>query len=213
MLSFFEQFEILKFFQKGGPVMWPLLFLSILGLAFIFERFWHYHRVSINTPEFLDKMRKILGQQKIKEAIQLCENYRGPIASILKAGLLKFGHERSEIEKAIDNSGAIEMSRLERGLIWIATISTIAPMLGFLGTVTGMIKAFDVIAAQGMNNPAMVALGISEALITTATGLIIAIPMSLAYNFFTNKVSKLVLEMEESSGMLMEFTTGTTVQD
>ncbi|MBN2053866.1 MotA/TolQ/ExbB proton channel family protein [bacterium] len=205
MLGFFQQFEILQMFQKGGPVMWPLLFVSILGLAFIFERFWHYHRVTINTPDFLDKIRKVLRQRKVKEAIQVCENYRGPIASILKAGLLKFGKQKEEVEKAIDNSGAIEMSRLERGLIWIATVSTIAPLLGFLGTVTGMIKAFDTIATQGMNNPALVALGISEALITTATGLAIAIPMSLAYNYFSNRVGKLVLEMEESSGMLLEF--------
>ncbi len=207
MLTFFQQFKILEFFDKGGPVMWPLLFLSIVGLAFILERFWHYHKVSINTPEFLDKIRKVLKQKKIKEAIQVCENYRGPIASILKAGLLKYGKSKEDIEKAIGTNAGIEMSRLERGLIWIATIATVAPLLGFLGTVSGMISAFETIAVHGLNNPALVAIGISEALITTASGLAIAIPMHLAYNYFSNRVAKIVLDMEESSGLLVEYLT------
>jgi biopolymer transport protein ExbB len=203
--QYFDQLPVLKYFNKGGPVMYPLLFLSILGVAVILERAWYYHRVTINTPEFLDKIRKVLKQRKIKEAVLVCENYRGPIASILKHGLLNYGKGRDFIEKAIDSAGELEMARLERGLVWIATIQTIGPFLGFLGTVTGMIKAFEVIATHGLNNPSLVAIGISEALITTATGLIIAIPMNLFYNYFTTRVSKLVLEMQESSGMLVEY--------
>lgn len=213
MLNALSQFPLLNYFNKGGPVMWPLLALSILGVAFTLERFWYYHKVSINTPEFLDKIRQVLKQRKVKEALQVCEHYRGPIASILKAGLLKFGKGRDEIEKAISATGGIEMDRLERGLIWLATIANIAPMLGFLGTVTGMINAFDTIARQGLNNPALVAIGISQALITTATGLTIAIPVSLLYNYFVNRVSKLVLEMEESSNLLVEYMSEMTSED
>jgi biopolymer transport protein ExbB len=205
MVTGFEQFALLMYFNKGGPMMWPLLAISILVIGMVIERIFHYYRVSINTPEFLRKIRTLLEAGKVKEAITLCENYKGPIASIMKAGLLKTGKSREEIETAIAASGGIEMSRLERGLTGLATCSSIAPLLGFLGTVTGMIKAFEAIAAHGMNNPALVAVGISEALITTATGLMIGIPAMAFYNYFTSKVSKLVLEMEESSGLLLEF--------
>ncbi len=205
MVTFYEQFALLKYFNKGGPMMWPLLAISIVVIAMVFERVYHYRKVSINTPEFLKKIRSLLEAKRIKESITMCENYKGPIASIMKSGLLKYGKSREEIETAITASGGIEMSRLERGLTGLATCSSIAPLMGFLGTVTGMIKAFEAIAAHGMNNPALVAVGISEALITTATGLIIGIPAMAFFNYFNSKVSKLVLEMEESSGLLMEY--------
>ncbi|MBN1878829.1 MotA/TolQ/ExbB proton channel family protein [bacterium] len=205
MVTGFEQFALLQYFNKGGPMMWPLLAVSIIVIGMVIERIFHYYKVSINTPEFLKKIRTLLEAKRIKEAITLCENYKGPIASIMKAGLLKTGKSREEIETAIAASGGIEMSRLERGLTGLATCSSIAPLLGFLGTVTGMIKSFEAIAAHGMNNPALVAVGISEALITTAAGLMIGIPAMAFYNYFTAKVSKLVLEMEESSGLLLEY--------
>ena len=201
----FDQFALLKYFNKGGPMMWPLLLISILSIGMVFERLWHYHKVSINTPEFLKKTRMALEAHRIKDAITMCENYKGPIASLMKAGLLKAGKPREEIEIAIAASGGVEMSRLERGLSGLATCASIGPLVGFLGTVTGMIKAFEAIAAHGMNNPTLVAVGISEALITTATGLIIGIPALAFYNFFNSRVSKLVIEMEESTGLLMEY--------
>lgn len=205
MVTSFEQFAILQYFNKGGPIMWPLLAVSIIVIGMVIERVLYYYRVSINTPEFLKKIRTLLEAKRIKEAITLCENYKGPIASILKSGLLKAGRSREEIETAIAASGGIEMSRLERGLTGLATCSSLAPLLGFLGTVTGMIRSFEAIAAHGMNNPALVASGISEALITTAAGLMIGIPAMAFYNYFTSKVSKLVVEMEESSGLLLEY--------
>lgn len=205
MVSAFEQFALLNYFNKGGPVMWPLLAISIVAIALVFERVFYYRRVSINTPEFLKKIRVALEARKIKEAIMMCENYKGPIASIMKAGLLKTGRSREEIENAIASAGGVEMSRLERGLIGLATCATIAPLLGFLGTVTGMIRSFEAIAQQGLNNPGLVASGISEALITTAAGLMISLPVVVAYNYFNAKVAKLVLEMEESSGLLLEY--------
>jgi biopolymer transport protein ExbB len=196
-----------EYFVKGGPVMYPLLLCSIVGLGFIIERFLHYHRATIDTPGFLDKMRKVVRKGKIKEAIKICEGYRGPIASILKAALLRSSRGREEIEKALQFSGGLELSRLERGLVVLVTISSIAPLLGFLGTVTGMINSFEAMADQGLNNPTLVARGISEALITTATGLCIAIPVLAFYNYFTSRVSKLVIEMEESAALMLELLT------
>ena len=193
------------YFVKGGICMWPLLVCSIVGLAFIIERALFYHRATIDTPAFLDKMRKVIRKGKIKEAIRICESYRGPIASILKAGLLKFHRGTDEMERALEFAGGLELSRLERGLVALVTVSNIAPLFGFLGTVTGMITAFDAMAQQGLNNPTLVARGISEALITTAAGLFIAIPVLAAYNYYTSRVSKLVLEMEESAALMLEF--------
>lgn len=200
----FANFPLLELFYKGGPVMWPLLMLSLVALIFIIERFIHYRKAQINTDDFLKKMTKVLREGNFKQALKICEDTRGPIASILKSGLLKIDKGRAEVERAIEQAGGLEMARLERGLMALASVSNIAPLLGFLGTVTGMINSFDAIAKQGLNDPSLVASGISEALITTATGLAIAIPVVAAYNFFTAKVNRMVLEMEESTAVLLE---------
>jgi biopolymer transport protein ExbB len=207
-----DQFAVLTYFRKGGPVMWPLLILSITGLAFIIERFLHYHKASKHTTEFLDRIKGVFQSNDLDAGLEVCEQSSGPIASIIKAGLIKYqstAERRSEFrqqeaEKAIEAAGGLEMARLERGLITLATIANIAPLLGFLGTVAGMIKAFDVIARKGLNDPTLVAFGISEALITTATGLIIAIPTLAFYNYFTSRVSKMVLQMQETAAWLLE---------
>ncbi|MDX1741532.1 MAG: MotA/TolQ/ExbB proton channel family protein, partial [Rhodothermales bacterium] len=133
-----------------------------------------------------------------------CEDYRGPVASIMKAGLLKFGQPKEDVEKTIENAALYEMSRLERGLVVLATTANVAPLLGFFGTVTGMIKSFDALAKAGLSNPGLVAAGISEALITTATGLAVAIPAQLAYNFFMSRINKFVRDIETSTNMLLE---------
>jgi len=195
-----------KYYDQGGPVMNVLLLFSILGLIFIIERFWVLQRARIKTEVFLDKIRNtLLKKQNIQEAIKVCEqNKRSPIANILKAGLLKHGHAEDEIEKSIQIAVTYELARLERGLPVIATVANVAPLTGFLGTVTGMIKSFDELARAGLNNPGAVAAGISEALITTATGLIIAIPTLMCYNWFTAKISRFILEMETGSNILLE---------
>ena len=133
-----------------------------------------------------------------------CEEYEGPIANIMKAGLLKYGRPQDEIERTIETASAHELARLERGLGVLATISNIAPLLGFLGTVSGMINSFDALARAGLSNPGLVAQGISEALITTATGLGVAIPILTSYNYFTTRCSKYVLEMETAANVLLE---------
>ncbi|MDX1501159.1 MAG: MotA/TolQ/ExbB proton channel family protein [Thermoanaerobaculia bacterium] len=194
-----------EIFRDGGPVMWPLLIFSLIGAVFIIERWLALRKAKINVNEFLAKTRKaLIVNRSIKTAIKVCEEYRGPVASILKAGLLKYGQPREDVEKTIENAALYEMGRLEQNLVWLATIANVAPLLGFFGTVAGMIKSFDALAEAGLSNPGLVAAGISEALITTAAGLAVAIPAQLAYNFFMNRINKFVRDIETSSNMLLE---------
>jgi biopolymer transport protein ExbB len=194
-----------QYMHDGGPVMWPLLGFSILGLAFAVERFIALRRAKINVNEFLAKIRKaLIVNRSVNDAIKICEQYRGPVASIMKAGLLKYGQPKEDIEKTIENAALYEMGRLERGLIVLATTANVAPLLGFLGTVTGMIKSFKALAEAGLSDPGRVAAGISEALITTAAGLIIAIPIQLMYNYFMSRINKFVRDIETATNMLLE---------
>jgi len=197
--------NFVQIFRDGGPIMWPLLAFSMIGLVFIIERFLALRRAKINVNEFLAKTRKaLIVNRSVKSAIKVCEDYRGPVASILKAGLLKYGQPREDVEKTIENAALWEMGRLEMNLVWLASIANVAPLLGFFGTVTGMIKSFDALAEAGLSNPGLVAAGISEALITTAAGLAVAIPVQLAYNFFMSRINKFVRDIETSSNMLLE---------
>ncbi len=197
--------QLYNYFIQGGPMMWPLLFFSVLALVFIIERFLVLRKAKVNVNEFLSKVRKaLLVNRNVKEAIKVCEQFQSPVASVLKAGLLRYGHPREDIEKTIENAALYELDRLERGLGVLATTANVAPMLGFLGTVTGMIKSFATLAAEGLTNPGKVAAGISEALITTATGLIIAIPAQLAYNWYTTKINRFVRDIETATNMLLE---------
>jgi biopolymer transport protein ExbB len=185
--------------------MYPLLFFSLVALTCIIERFIVFQKAKINVSDFLTKIRKaLLVNRNVKEAIKVCEQNRGPVASVIKAGLLRHGHAREDIEKTIENAALYELDRLEKRLGVLATTANVAPMLGFLGTVTGMIKSFGTLAEQGLTNPAAVAIGISEALITTASGLIIAIPAQLAYNWYTTKVTRFVRDIETATNMLLE---------
>jgi len=194
-----------NYMRMGGVVMWPLLAFSVAALAVSIERFIALRRAKINVNEFLAKVRKALVvNRSIREAIKVCEQYRGPVASIMKAGLLKYGQPKEDIEKTIENAALFEMGRLERFLPVLATTANVAPLLGFLGTVTGMIKSFDALAAAGLSNPGLVALGIKEALITTAAGLIIAIPVQLVYNYFMSRINKFVRDIETATNMLLE---------
>jgi biopolymer transport protein ExbB len=191
--------------RDGGWIMWPLLILSVLALAVIIERFVALRRAKINVNEFLSKIRKaLIVNRSIREAIKVCEQYRGPVASIMKAGLLKYGHPKEDIEKTIENAALFEMARLERFLVFLATVANVAPLIGFFGTVIGMIQSFDALAAAGLSNPGLVAEGIKVALITTAGGLAVAIPVQLAYNYFLSRINKFVRDIETSANMLLE---------
>ena len=197
--------SVMDFYTKGGPIMHALLVCSLVGVVFIFERAWALYRAKINTQEFLDRVRTaLIKRRNVKEAVTVCEEYQGPIANIMKAGLLKYGRPQDEIERTIETASAHELARLERGLGVLAMILNIAPLLGFLGTVSGMINSFDALARAGLSNPGLVAQGISQALITTAAGLGVAIPILAAYNYFTTRVGKYVLEMETAANVLLE---------
>jgi biopolymer transport protein ExbB len=179
--------------------MYPILFLLVLGLAISIERFISLTRASINTRKFMERIKAALDEGGIERAKEVCESTRGPIASIFHAGLLRADKGIEHVEKAIMNAGSIEMAFLERGLVWLATVISLAPMLGFTGTVQGMIKAFDAIAAANDISPAIVADGISVALLTTLFGLIVAIIIQFFHNYFVSKVDRIIIDMEESS--------------
>ena len=197
--------NLMELMYEGGWVMWVLLVMSILSLAVIVERLVVLNKAKINVNEFLAKLRKALIVNKsLRDAIKICEQYRGPLASIMKAGLLKYGQPKEDIEKTIETAALHEMARLEKRLVLLASVANVAPLLGFFGTVSGMIKSFDALAAEGLSNPGAVAAGISEALITTAGGLAVAIPTQLAYNFFMNSINKSVRDIETSTNMLLE---------
>jgi len=189
---------------KGGIFMHPLLLCSIIGLVFIIERFWTLSRARTNVKSLMMKVIRSLREGGVQAALQECEQTRGPIAAILHSGLLRASRGPEAVEKAISTAGTIEMSFLERGLITIATIGNVAPLLGFLGTVSGMISAFAAIAAAEQVSAKLVAKGIQEALITTATGLIIAIPMNVAHNYFVSQIDRFIIEMEEASAELVD---------
>lgn len=197
--------DLVNYFQQGGPVMWPLLLFSILTATFIVERWLALRRAKINVNEFLSKVRKsLLVNRDVRAAIKVCEENKGPVASVVKAALLRYGHPKEDIEKNIESAAVFESGRLERGLMVLSSSANVSPMLGFLGTVTGMIKSFATLASAGLSNPGAVAAGISEALITTAAGLFIAIPAQLAYNYFMSRINKFMRDIETASNMLME---------
>lgn len=196
---------LLRYFYQGGWVMYPLLLISIVSIGFIMERIYVIlFKSKVNTNHLVAHVRKALLARDLRASVQVCEKYRGPVAAILKAGILKYGAPREEVEKTIENSALHELARLERGLAVLASASNIAPIIGFLGTVVGMIASFDAIASQGLNNPALVAKGISVALITTAGGLIVAVITLPFYNFFTSRIAVFVREMETSANILLE---------
>ena len=188
---------MVDYFIKGGTVMYPLLLLSVLAFGVAIERLYFLSKIKTNTKEFVEKIFLALSNNLVSEALQTCETYSGAIARMLKAGLKKHQKGRDEVEKAIASSGSLEVAKMERGLSLLQSIAAIAPLLGFLGTVMGMISSFDAMGKTG--NASEVAIGISEALITTAAGLIVAIPASFLKNYFGNKINNFVYEMEESS--------------
>jgi biopolymer transport protein ExbB len=192
------------YFSTGGFMMYPLLACSIIGLIFIIERVIAYYRIKGDTAEIVSEVREFLLQRDLRQAIEACEGYDHPVAITVKSGLLRFGKSHEEIEKAMESVALHEVSKLEKSLWILATVANIAPLLGFLGTVTGMIGSFEALAEVGLGNPEAVAGGISEALLTTATGLIIAFPVQTAYNYFNNRVSQFALDMEISSSVLLE---------
>jgi len=193
-----------KLFVAGGVFMWWILIVAMVGFVVIIERMWTLNRARVNTRRLLGTVITTLRNDGVQAAAEECQKVRGPIAAILYSGLQKADRGRDSVEKAISTAGTIEMSFLERGMVWVSSVTTLAPLLGFLGTVSGMINAFEAIAASEQVNAKLVASGISEALITTAAGLIVAVPATVAYNYFVGAIDRFVIEMEETSSELLE---------
>ena len=196
--------QVWQYIVQGGAMMIPLVICSVLGIIFIIERAINYYRIKGDTAEIFSEVLASIRQSQLRHSIEVCEDYDHPVATTLKSGLLRYGKSHEEIEKAMESVALHEVSKLERGLWILATLANVAPLFGFLGTVVGMIQAFSALAEVGLGQPQTVAAGISQALITTATGLIIALPVQTAYNYFTNKVSNYSLDMETSASMLLE---------
>jgi biopolymer transport protein ExbB len=200
----FAQSGLVEFFNKGGRFMWGLLVLSIVGVAVIIERAITLQKAKADVRSLMEKVVGALKRGKLEDAIEICAETRGPIPQILHAGLRQAKKGTVAVEKAIETAGIIEMSFLERGLIILATVANVAPLLGFLGTVSGMIAAFEAIAQAEQVSAKLVASGISEALITTMTGLTIAIPVQIAHNLFVQRIDRFVVEMEDSAAELVD---------
>lgn len=195
---------LVELFIEGGWVMWPMLLLVIWALATSIWKIIALRYAKISVHDFLEKLHPLVAEKEFDKATQLCADTRGPVATVLHAGLLKADKGIEEVEKAIENAGILEMSFLEKGLIALATTINLAPMLGFLGTVVGMIMAFQAIEASGEVEPTIVAGGISVALITTAAGLAVAIPIQLINNFFVSAIDGLIIDMQTGSEKLTE---------
>jgi biopolymer transport protein ExbB len=190
---------MLEFVVKGGPVMVPLLLCSVISLGIIVERCLSLRRHRILKYDVLQRIEELLRDRKIPEASTLCKRYPSSMTRILLAAILNHDKSRQEIKEIIEDAGRQEIPVLERYLTILGTIASISVLLGLLGTVMGMIRTFNSIAALGYGNPEALASGISEALVATATGLMIAIPTLVLYNFFTSRVDSLVIEMEKNS--------------
>ena len=196
-----------EFMQKGGPIMWPILLCSVISFAIVIERLIRLRQEQIDTKSFMLQISKSLKRNKIMEALDLCDRTGGPIAAILKAGILKHDRPRNEVREAIEDASIHEVPRLERNLPVLSTVAQVAPLLGLLGTVTGLVKAFQVIESKAtlLNpvNPGDLAGGIWEALLATTFGLCVAIPTYVAYNYLVSRVDGFVLDMERSATDLL----------
>lgn len=186
-----------QLFNDGGWAMWPIAFLLVFGVAIALERLYTLSQAAIDAAGFFEKLEETMRSGGAKQAAQLCSETRGPVASILHTGLLRMHRGIDNVEKAIENAGAVQMAFLERGMVWLSTVANLAPMVGFLGTVSGMIGAFQAIKVAGDVEPSLVAGGISEALITTAAGLIVGIIIQFCYNFFSSRIDKIIADMQE----------------
>ncbi|MFC1651418.1 MotA/TolQ/ExbB proton channel family protein [Candidatus Latescibacterota bacterium] len=202
-----ETSSLLMYIHDGGPlIMWTLVSLFVIGIAITIWRLIIIFIAMYNTKYFYKKIYDALSDKDngIQKASDICAKTPGPAATIIHAGLSRVHIGIDHVEKAVDNAGSIEMSFLENGLVWLATIANIAPLIGFFGTVAGMILSFRSIAEAGYAEPSIVAGGISMALITTAGGLLVAIPINIAHNVCVYLIDKIGVGMEENASKFID---------
>ena len=193
-----------KFIEGGAGFMSLIIICLIIGMALAIERILYLAFSKTNTTKLLDNVEKALAEGGIEKAKEVCRNTRGPVASIFYQGLLRYDQGLDVVEKTIVSYGSVQQSQLESGLSWISLFIAIAPSLGFLGTVIGMINAFDAIQAAGDISPNIVAGGMKTALITTVGGLIVAMILQVFYNYILAKIEALTIDMEDSSICLVD---------
>ena len=195
-------------FAKGGVLMWLIALCSVIGAAIFLERLQHYHRNTINTAEFVKGIINALRRNALVEALSICDETPGPVPRVVKAAITKYDRSREEIQDAIEEVGLVEVPRLERNLVGLASVAHIAPLIGLLGTVVGLISCFRTISDMGsFVHVADIANGVWMALLNTAGGLVVAIPAYVAYNYLVSRVDGLVLDMERAATDIVSFLT------
>jgi|SRR5690625_108688 len=196
----------LSLFERGGPVMWLLLLLSVFALILFVERVLFLHRAQIRSTEFVSGIKNILRKRRLVEALTVCEETPGPVAHVVKAGLLNYEEDEEKMRFAIREAALVEIPTLGRRIGSIAAIAQAAPLLGLLGTILGMISTFDIVQLEGPYvNASLVAGGIWQALLTSAAGLAIAIPAHLGHHFLAGRVRALVNDMEWVGNEMLQF--------
>ena len=193
-----------EIWEAGGFMMWPLGTCLAIGILIIIWKTIDLTSKAGKNKRILRDADEMILQGRLDEALALCKESNAPAAAVLRAGLSRHAEGTERAMQAIENAGAIEVAGLERGLVWLATLSNVAPLLGFLGTVIGMIMAFQAIEIAGEVEATLVAGGIKVALITTAAGLTIAIPINIFHNYFVTRIDRLVIDMEESAQRLID---------
>jgi biopolymer transport protein ExbB len=195
---------MLELFEHGGAMIYPLVLSSLLAVAIIVERLITLRRRKILIPEIINVVEQFNSLKDVDLAKNICSRYEGPLPNIVKIGLENSDLDGDGIKELIEDQGRQEVRRLEKGLGILETIAAIAPLMGLVGTVLGMIKVFGVIKEQGVGQAAALSGGISEALLTTVTGLFIGIPALIFYNYFSHKAENFVLDIEKHSGLLVK---------
>lgn len=194
---------MLDLFYRGGIMMYPLLLASLLALTFIIERAVSLRKRKILIPEILSVVENFSSSKDLELARTICARYNGPLSNVIKLGLENYDLPKDDIKEILQDQGRQEIRVLERGMIVLETIAALAPLMGLLGTVLGMVKVFDVIKEMGIGQTAALSGGISEALITTVAGLFIGIPALVAYYYFTHKSENMILDIEKYTNQLV----------
>lgn len=195
---------MVEYFVKGGPVMYVILMLSIYALGVFLERLWHLSAIRLDSELLIEDVSRLVGRRETGPAAELLGRLPGPVPATLRAGFSRLADGLEAARDAMQRAGEAEIRRVEGNTRHLAIVANLATMLGLLGTIIGMIAAFDAIAAKGLGNPNVVAGGIGEALVTTAYGLIVAIPSIIAYNFLDGRVDAVRADCEEKSSRLLD---------
>jgi len=209
--------SLFELFQRGGPVMWPILLCSILAFSIVFERLYVLFRIDNDSSQFMEEIKKAIQARQIALVERLCNQNPSPLSSMIKAGIQRYGRPRAEIREAMQEAGSAEVPHLERHVPLLGTIAHVAPLLGLLGTVTGLVRCFQIIQMKATSinpvNPGDLAGGIWEALLTTAFGLIVGVVAYGFYNYFVNKVGRFVFEMEMASEEFLDLVVSGKLED